>query len=302
MIKIDDIEISEDEEIKYIGTNDAVFKQVLRNKNICAEVINLITNKQISPEELDISTKEIGVSATAKSIVCDLVVVTKKDIFDLEMQNRKEPSGLLDRFTTYAAKLLATSDTKGQAYNESPNVTIIVFYGEKVSFKDPIYLFPKEIEYKKDLGNTKFQIFIILLANIKNCSNIKLRSFIDILTSKKPQTIIGEDNIMEEVKKEIFKVNKSQMEAYVKARNEAKELYDRIDERLRKEEEDRLKARIDEMNKVVENQQKTLDTQQKALDARTKLLVKALLDKGMNMDEIKSIVDLSDEEIKKILI
>ena len=283
-----------DELIEYPGTNDFVFKRIMKRKDICAEIINLVTEDDLKQEDIVYFDSEIGVQVNSKKVICDVLLYSDSSVYDLEMQNGKVQFGLLERFVRYAIQIGASTVGKGKSYGEIKNVSIIVFYNGTIDYDKFIYIFPETTIDLIKFGKSPIKLYFLILENLEKCSNIKLKNFIKILVSKNPQSITGVDELMEEVKKEIMYFNKSEAEAIINARNEAKEYCDEMERKIREEERKKLE-------KALEDKQKALDEKNLQIEAERIKSIKKFNQLGLSSKEIANMYDLTIEEVKEII-
>ncbi len=175
-------------------TDDFMFCKVMEDKEICIDILKMITGKNITDIKYVDTQKIIDISKIPKSIRLDVYVEDEDTVYNIEMQvtNQKE---LPKRTRYYRDMMDLNAIIKGQLYSQLPNVIIIVIamfdpFGQDL----PLYEFRNFCLQNKDLELNDGGRIIFLNAKVlkENVKDENLKAFLEYLNGNKVKNKIVE--------------------------------------------------------------------------------------------------------------
>ena len=275
--------------------SDYVFKRVFAkegNENLLKDFLEAILEIEI--ESLEIQNPELPKDTKEEKIgILDIKVQINKDsIVDIEMQVVNEHN-MAERSTTYMGKLIANQLSKGDTYSKlkkSILINILNFnYYKRNSYHSIAHMKfePATKETYVDMGHTKedeiatkdVEMHFIEIPKFRKKNpnaNAKLEQWLWLLAGEEEKIKMAEEK-NKKVKKAVEVLDEMSMS------REERERYEAI-----------LKAEFNyntSMYNVREEGRKEGKTE----------VVKKLLKKNMNIEEIQEITDLTKDEIEEII-
>ena len=287
-------------------SNDYVFKRIFGkdgNQQILKDLLEDILNIKI--ESIEIKNPEIPKEVIDEKLsVLDIkAVINQNTNIDIEMQVGNMQA-IRRRLVVYNAKMVASDIKVGQDYGKAKNAIVICIVNDNIlernAYLNVVGLRYEETDPKRyvDVGYEKeeecmtdmVKYYIIELQKIKG----KKEEVTDSL-EKWLLIIGGDEEIMEKCKKEKG------------AKKEAIEQLEKMsaDEKEREIYEAREKGLIAYQMDMYESakqgrEEGRQEGRQEGEKKQKNEIAKKLLAKGMSIEEIKEITDLSDEELQKL--
>ena len=257
-------------------TNDVLFKDYYSNPDNLSVLLSLILGIKILPNEI-ISL------AKGKKTRFDLRIslVNNYDI-DLEMQNKNEIA-FKDRAIYYMSSLIMSNLKSGGDYRTNKYyIGIWLLNTPSQVYKDLKYMKVYTIsdENNEELIENKYRIIFIDLKKLEYCDNIEIKEYLSMIKSN--------DNI----KRNLYSNNIFIKEAAVNMNNYT-ELSKTIDLAL-----EELRQRLDYNTSRNEAKEEGIE---EGIQKKQKEVVLNLNKMGMEIELIAKAVNLSADEVKKIL-
>ena len=291
MIDYEEINLSEEQKREaLLPTNDLLFKRIYGkegSEKITEDFIKAFLGLDVTIEKLQ-DSKALDINYIDKKAGVLDVLVTNKDgtKINLEMQVGHY-TNVEERFCFYGFELFTEQFQKGLQYNEAKKTIGVLIlkddYSKYKGCEDYILSWKLREEKYHDLILTdKLELCIISLEKIKK--KVALGEISD-----KDQIAIWTKFLLnpKELKEEDMNENK-----------EVKEAYDKYNEMIDDVEVRRaaFKRQLDIMEKHAAKQDGINEGKEEA----QKQIAKKLLDRGMSIDEIMEITDLTKEEIEDL--
>ena len=152
----------EDDGRRFPGSNDTVFKNLFKDKEILCSYLKYFTDFDIKPEDVREGNGEAKFSVESKGIRMDL----KFDIFnslsvDIEFQNEVEDDdSFRRRLIHYLSLMYSSSFNAGSNYEENKMSVLVVFVNTEATILKPLMHF-KLTDKKSDTSWDDIQIYII---------------------------------------------------------------------------------------------------------------------------------------------
>lgn len=105
--------------------NDFIFGKVMQNKDICIELINLLTGNEIDDTVNINNQKPVKITSDSKGVRYDVYVEDEKNIYDAEMQNGCDKNQLPRRTRYYQGMIDLNLLESGGEYTELKNSYVI---------------------------------------------------------------------------------------------------------------------------------------------------------------------------------
>ena len=273
----------EEKELNLSLTNDALFKDYYSNAKNLSILLSLILKEDIKPDDIKYQQNEIILSPEGKKPIFDLNVSILNEVdIDIEMQNNKEKY-FKERIYYYFASMLISSVGQEKRHKKSKNYVNIFLVNSTTSFFEDYFY----DEYKltsektnKELIEGKSKTIIIDLKKLEYCDNIELKEYLSMIASNN-NILLNLKSSNDLIKKEAFKMND-----YLKS-NKAFQL---AMETLKSESRynvGMIEAKEEGIEEGIQKNQKEV-----ALN---------LYQMGMEIELIAKAVNLSVDEVKKIL-
>ena len=184
-------------EIKYLddgrrfpGSNDTVFKNLFKNKEILCSYLKYFTDFDIKPEEVSEGNGETKYSIESKGVRMDLKFDIVNDLsVDIEFQNEvKDDDSFRRRLIHYLSLMYSSSFNTGSNYEENKMAVLVVFVNTEDTILKPLMHF-KLTDKKNDTSWDDIQIYIINIPkfikgfNESNKDDIIKLKLLDVLTT-----------------------------------------------------------------------------------------------------------------------
>ena len=298
----------EKNEIRYIPTNDYVFKRIFGykgNEDITADFLKAVTGveyKDIYLEGTPILERDL---IENKMGVLDVKIVADEiNNIDIEMQITKSEY-IADRILWYWAKMYSMSMEKGDTYDSTKRATCILIADFKLENLKNIPKFKtkwnvREEEYKDVILTNKLEIIIIELEKLEESinkieENKKLLNWCQFI--KAPEEV--EDSIMNEnenikrAKEELDKINQDERERMLAELRE-KAIMDELAIRASGYKEGKEEGIIEGIEKGL------VEGKKEGIQETEKKYIKKMLERKMTIEDIIEITGLTEEEIKSL--
>ena len=265
------------EELEF--TDDYMFMAVMRDEEICRELLERLLKIQIEKVEYPELQKEIRPYYESKGVRLDVYVKDSDHIYDIEIQTYHDKN-LAKRTRVYQSMIDADNLMRGQDYIElKESFVIFITTFDPFGYEMPVYTFKNICKENKEiiLQDETSKIFFNATAYKKE-SDIAIRRFMGYLLNKEPTDDFTRklDNLVNSIKSnKQFRKGYDNMGAvwYMDAKREGIAL-----------------GR--EQGISIGKQQGIL---QKSLDAAKKLLVR-----GLSAEEISQIVELPVSQVEQL--
>lgn len=197
----------------YPGIYDVIFKGLLYyNKDIVCFIYNqLFPQETIKPEDIIYVNESIVDGFEFKTITADVrfnIINSEKQIYaDIEMQ-KNYVKNYAFRNDLYTSKIMCEASESGSKY-QIKNVVVISLcdFDALKNEKFITIIEPLDIEDPNGYCYYWHKNVYIQLPYISKCDKIQLGKFVEILKSNMPDTLIGDDPLMNKVIEEIKKLN-----------------------------------------------------------------------------------------------
>ena len=201
---------------RFPGSNDTVFKNLFKNKEILCYYLKYFTEFDIKPEEVKEGNGETKFSIDSKGIRMDLKFdIVNSLSLDLEMQNEVEDDEAFKRrLIHYLSLMYSSAFDAGSKYEEKKIAALVVFVNTENTIFEPLMHF----KLRDDSSTTwdDIQIYIINIPKyIKDFNNenkndiIKVRrKLLDVLTTKDGSKYKNDDLLFRRVEEVINIMNK----------------------------------------------------------------------------------------------
>lgn len=311
-------EIKEIREKKRVipATFDPVFKSVLTNKknrNYLVDLISSITEmpKKIIDKNMIILNNELGIEHyNSKKMTTDILVEIEKNIINLEM-NRYYYDGLFNKNDAYYHKLMADQYKRGDKKYKAKRIIQINFnnFSNYKRFRTNEAILKFEMRTKTGVVNNSFgEVYHISLEKIKNKWYNKARKeSLTPLDKKLLMLCISSKQSLEEIAKgdeklTMFKDNLEEI-----SNNEKviglydSELAKEYENNCIKKEHEKKEKKLNEMKEEINLAKEKLNLEKEELNNRIYELAKSMLEENIDIDTIKKVTSLTEEEINNLL-
>ena len=311
-------EIKEIREKKRVipATFDPVFKSVLTNKknrNYLVDLISSITEmpKKIIDKNMVIINNELSIEHyNSKKMTTDILVEIEKNIINLEM-NRYYYDGLFNKNDAYYHKLMVDQYKRGDKKYKAKRIIQINFnnFSNYKKFRTNEAILKFEMRTKTGVVNNSFgEVYHISLEKIKNKWYNKARKeSLTPLDKKLLMLCISSKQSLEEIAKgdeklTMFKDNLEEI-----SNNEKviglydSELAKEYENNCIKEEHEKAEKRLKKIRDKLDVEKEQLDIKEEKLNNRINEIARSMLKENMDIDTIKKVTSLTEEEIKNLL-
>ena len=261
-------------------SNDAVFKHYYSVASNLSVLVSLILGEEVLPEDITYLSNEVIITPKVKKPRFDLRILIQNELnIDLEMQNNKEKY-FKERVVYYFSSMIMNDVQEGESYHSNNNYLGIWLLNSNVSIFDNNSYYEEYVIYgtisKKEIIEGKYKILIIDLKKLNLCDNIVLREYLSMIESKENiQKNLDSSNDL--IKKEAIKMDDylRSKEAFTIALNT-------------------LKSELDYTTAI-----KT--AKEEGITQKQEEVIFNLYQMGLSFDMIAKAVDLSIDEVKKII-
>ena len=323
------------------ATFDPVFKSLLTNKDNRDYLVDLISNITKIPRyaisnNMIILNNELGVEYyDSKKMQTDILVEIENNIINLEMNNSYY-EGLFNKNSAYHQKLMVDQYKSGYDY-EIKKVIQINFDNFRIfNSKETIIKFQMKSEDGLDVEESYGVVYHVNLEKIRNIWYNKTRKesltefdrkllMLCITNKQSLEEITKGDEDLMKIKKNLEKISNNEKIIGLYDVSLAKEYEDNCrkkehDKREKelKEKEDKLKDKeemlttkqqelttkedkLDIEKEQLEAKAGQLDIKEEILNNRIYDLARSMLKENMDIDTIKKVTSLKEEEIKNLL-
>ena len=325
-------EIKEIREKKRVipATFDPVFKSVLTNKknrNYLVDLISSITEmpKKIIDKNMIILNNELGIEHyNSKKMTTDILVEIEKNIINLEM-NRYYYDGLFNKNDAYYHKLMADQYKCGDKKYKAKRIIQINFnnFSNYKRFRTNEAILKFEMRTKTGVVNNSFgEVYHISLEKIKNKWYNKARKeSLTPLDKKLLMLCISSKQSLEEIAKgdeklTMFKDNLEEISNNEKViglydselakeyeNNCIKKEHEKKEKKLNemKEEINLAKEKLNLEKEEIDLEKEEINLEKEELNNRIYELAKSMLEENIDIDTIKKVTSLTEEEINNLL-
>jgi len=323
------------------ATFDPVFKSLLTNKDNRDYLVDLISNITKIPRyaisnNMIILNNELGVEYyDSKKMQTDILVEIENNIINLEMNNSYY-EGLFNKNSAYHQKLMVDQYKSGYDY-EIKKVIQINFDNFRIfNSKETIIKFQMKSEDGLDVEDSYGVVYHVNLEKIRNIWYNKTRKesltefdrkllMLCITNKQSLEEITKGDEDLMKIKKNLEKISNNEKIIGLYDVSLAKEYedncrkkeHDKREKELKDKEEmlttkqQELTAKEDELtlknNELkekedkLEKEQELFIVEQELFNKRIYDLVRSMLKENMDIDTIKKVTSLKEEEIKNLL-
>ncbi len=261
-------------------SNDAVFKHYYSVASNLSVLVSLILGEEVLPEDITYLSNEVIITPKVKKPRFDLRILIQNELnIDLEMQNNKEKY-FKERVVYYFSSMIMNDIQEGESYHSNNNYLGIWLLNSNVSIFDNNSYYEEYVIYgtisKKEIIEGKYKILIIDLKKLDLCDNIELREYFSMIESKSNITRnLNSSNDL--IKKEAIKMDDylRSKEAFTIALNT-------------------LKSELDYTTAIKSAKEEGITQKQEEV-------IFNLYQMGLSLDMIAKAVNLSIDEVKKII-
>ena len=306
-------------------TSDYVFKRVFakeENNSMLKDLLEAILDRKI--KSVIVKNPEIPKNiADEKMGILDLKLEVDKDnIIDVEMQ-MKDEKNIDKRSSVYLAKMVSEQLKKKQKYNEIKKVITINLLNFNY-FKRNSYHSIARMKFEKstqvefvnlgyinedEIATDVFEMHFIELPKFREKNpeeSTKLEQWLWLLSGDREDKIKMAAEKNEEVKKTVDLLDKLSMDEkerdlYFSRLIAMMDYNSGIDDATTEGIEKGKKIGYDKAKSEFEEQIKEKAEQIEKLNKQKKMTVKKLLKRGMNIEEIAQILEITKEEVKEII-
>lgn len=302
------------EEIKKEMTpkKDYIFKRLFSSvgkEKIVKDFLEAILEVKIDSVTLGQDTRLLAESIEGKTGILD-VKVTLEDgsIVDVEMQNTKNKF-IAKRALFYASRMYSSQLPQGGIYQDL-NKVIVIFIMDFNLFEDienyhTKWLMTEENNLDMQLDEMELH-FIELPKFLMSTCNKKSKLdqwllFIDYSRKELLKEVMEENKNVKDAEEELRKLQMDEYLQEIAIRERLNEVERNYNARLEREEAEQELEKAREQAKK-EGMEKGIEKgMEKGIAKSKKEIVKKMLEKNMNIEVIKEITELSEEEIKEII-
>ena len=275
-------------------TNDAVFKHYFSVASNLSVLLSLILDEEIHPEDITYLPNEVIITPKIKKPRFDLKILIQNELnIDLEMQNTKE-NYFIERAFHYLASMVMRNNKEGNDYNCLDSFLCIWLMNTKQPVFDnnsycEIYSMSSEITNNRI---DKYRILIIDLKKLNLCDNIELREYLSMIESK--SNITRNLNSSNELIKKEAKKMKDYLESNESFRIALETLKSELDynSAIKSAKEEGLEQGLE---------QGIEQGLERGITQKQEEVIFKLYQKGKSVEEIADLLDLSIDEVRKIL-
>ena len=261
-------------------SNDAVFKHYYSVASNLSVLVSLILGEEVLPEDITYLSNEVIITPKVKKPRFDLRILIQNELnIDLEMQNNKEKY-FKERVVYYFSSMIMNDIQEGESYHSNNNYLGIWLLNSNVSIFNNNSYYEEYVIYgtisKKEIIEGKYKILIIDLKKLNLCDNIVLREYLSMIESKENiQKNLDSSNDL--IKKEAIKMDDylRSKEAFTIALNT-------------------LKSELDYTTAIKSAKEEGITQKQEEV-------IFNLYQMGLSLDMIAKAVNLSIDEVKKII-
>ncbi len=265
-------------------SNDAVFKHYYSVASNLSVLVSLILGEEVLPEDITYLSNEVIITPKVKKPRFDLRILIQNELnIDLEMQNNKEKY-FKERVVYYFSSMIMNDVQEGESYHSNNNYLGIWLLNSNVSIFNNNSYYEEYVIYgtisKKEIIEGKYKILIIDLKKLNLCDNIVLKEYLSMIESKENiQKNLDSSNDL--IKKEAIKMDDylRSKEAFTIALNT-------------------LKSELDYTTAIKSAKEEGLE---QGITQKQEEVILKLFQKGKSFEEIADLLDLSVDEIKKII-
>ena len=181
-----------------------MFGRVMRNEQICKQVLEVILNIEIDHIEYLNTEQEMSAYNDAKGVRLDVYLKASDKVFDIEMQTTIEPF-LGKRIRYYQSSLDSTLLDRGETYDMLlESYVIFICSYDPYGFNIPIYTLERTCVENPDVVIHNDSHWLILNAKAWNKDTDKARSnLLQYIQSSK----VGQDSLTQAISDEVDRNN-----------------------------------------------------------------------------------------------
>ena len=308
-------EIKEIREKKRVipATFDPVFKSLLTNKDNRDYLVDLISNITKIPRyaisnNMIILNNELGIEYyDSKKMQTDILVEIENNIINLEMNNSYY-EGLFNKNSAYHQKLMVDQYKSGYDYDIKKVIQINFDNFGIFNSKETIIKFQMKSEDGLDVEESYGVVYHVNLEKIRNIWYNKTRKesltefdrkllMLCITNKQSLEEITKGDEDLMKIKKNLEKISNNEKIIGLYDVSLAKEYEDNCRKKEHDKREKELKEKEDELT-LKDNE---LKDKEETLNNRIYDLARSMLKENMDIDTIKKVTSLKEEEIKNLL-
>ena len=191
-------------------TDDFIFARVMRNKNLCRRLLEMILKVKIGKIKFLTSQHSIQIEPTAKGIIMDVYLKDKSKVINVEMQTSNHQD-LAFRSRYYQAAADIDTTPKGSEYKDlKQNYVIFICTFDPFYKGKPSYTFQNfclEHEEPIYLGDGTTKIFLNTAAKDLSNLDLELRLFYDYVKGD-----VAQSDFTQELSRSISQIKKEKEE------------------------------------------------------------------------------------------
>ncbi len=288
------------DEIKVGLSSDIMFKLIFgreENKEFTAWLFNIIQDKiKINAE--DIIFMNSKKQRELKEFVPEMDIVFRvenKVYVDVEIQMYNPVDyDLIERLDTYASSLKLDSLKKGDNYRKRKTF-VICFCKNNIIDSDECIIVKKEMMGNKEILKNH-NLIVIQLSNYKNCSNIMVRSVLELMLTKNLSIFKGRDETMDSIIEMMFKYNEDPDLRYCMMKKEIDEIFDFQEKENALEEKYNKGVQAGIEQGIEKGVEKGIE---KGVDKNRKEIIKRMIKMNKTEEDISLILGISCEDVRK---
>ena len=184
--------------------DEQMFGRVMRNEELCKQVLEVILNIEIDHIEYLNTEQEMSAYNDAKGVRLDVYLKASDKVFDIEMQTTIEPF-LGKRIRYYQSSLDSTLLDRGETYDMLlESYVIFICSYDPYGFNIPIYTLERTCVENPDVVIHNDSHWLILNAKAWNKDTDKARSnLLQYIQSSK----VGQDSLTQAISDEVDRNN-----------------------------------------------------------------------------------------------
>lgn len=200
------------EKVKLNATYDVVAKGMLKGrygKEIACKMINdVYPELNILPSQITEIDTVISGAANVKTHELDVLLAFKDIFFDIEIQRTKPKYSFRYRMVSYASRILADRNKKGDDYKENKVVLIAVCDYDEFNNGKFLTTFQFKDEEKYNGINLDYiKLSFIQLPFLDKCDKMMMKTFYEMMKSDYPDEYRGKDEVIDMAIDEIKRIN-----------------------------------------------------------------------------------------------
>ena len=229
-----------DEEKRYSGSNDILFKSLFKDKELVSLYLKYFTDIDVKAEDIKETNIEEVMAVDKKGIRMDLrFEILNNTSVDLEFQNViKSEKAFERRMVHYLSTMYTYAFSKGSEYNEDKEAVLVVFINDEATSFKPLMKFTL-CDKKNNVEKKYLQMYFINIPkylkdfNKKSKDDIIKMKLLDVLVTDNGEKYKNDKSL--DLRKIERRINEMNREGHIKLSMFKAAYYEAEQEREKKE-------------------------------------------------------------------